>query len=302
MKLLSGPVVALVTPFTRSGALNARMIPKLLRFLLDRGVRGVWACGTSSEVMSLDLEERKKIVEITVGETASQVPVVVHVGHPVTAVSVDLARHARRVGADAVAACVPYPPHPTFDAVLAHYQAISSAARLPFYVYMVNLIAPVQITVPMVRDIRRRMPVVGIKWTTTDVAAVERLSRIDRGRFNVVSGIDELLLACAAVGADGSVGIGHNALPETISAIHRLVSEQRLAEARALQSAYNDLVAAIPERVNFIARTKEFMRLRGFDVGPPRKATLPPDGPAAKKIAAALEKYMSRSVASKHFA
>ncbi|MFH0963711.1 MAG: dihydrodipicolinate synthase family protein [Planctomycetota bacterium] len=300
MKLLSGPVAAMVTPFRKDGAVDTRKIPKLLRFLYDRGITGIWACGTSGEVMSLSVEERQRILEVTVKETAGYAPVVAHVGHPSTAVSVKLARHARRVGATALAACPPYPPMPTFQAILAHYQAIAAAGELPFYAYMVSILVPVELTVGMVARIAKHLSVVGIKWTSADVQAVERLRRLAGGGLNVMSGFDELALACQAMGADGSVGLGHNAMPEGFAALHELMSQEKVAAAHAQQAAYNDFSAALPAGANIFARAKEVLRLRGIDVGTTRMPTQAPDATARKAIARAWERYATRSAAAEH--
>jgi len=299
MKLLRGAAAATLTPFKKDGSVDYKRIPGFARFLIDRGITGFWVCGTSGEVPTLMKDERKRVLEAFVNEAAGQIPVVAHIGHPSTAVAVDLAGHAADAGADAVACCAPFPMAPTEEGLLGHWRAVSAATELPFFMYVIPWLAPVEFSAQRIDRLRRKLRAPGIKYSVADVQTLSTVRRLAGKRFNIVSGIDDVLVPFALSCVDGTVGLGHNSIPEIFVAMHRLCDEGKIGEAKALQDAYNDFSGATPEGVSIFARTKLTLKLRGMDIGETRRPMCFPRGAARRAIERAWKRLVESPVVAK---
>lgn len=300
MKLLVGPVAATLTPFKKTGGVDFRRIPKFVRFMLDRGIAGLWVGGTTGEVPTLEVAERKRLHETFAKEVAGEVPVVAHVGHPSTAAAAEMARQAAADGVDAIACCPPWPPHPMPDALLGHWQAVAGATDLPFFIYVIPWVAPIDFTAEQINTYRRKLRAAGMKFSIPDVQTLSRVRRLSGKGFNIVSGIDEVLVPCAIACCDGSVGLGHNCIPEIFVAMHGACERGDIGEAQALQGAWNDFTAQLPENMTIFARAKVAMKLRGVDLGDPRLPMLPARGEKRRAVEKAWRRLMDTPVVTKY--
>lgn len=300
MKLLVGPVAAALTPFKKTGGVDFRKIPKFVRFVLDRGVTGLWVGGTTGEVPTLTVVERKRLHETFARDVAGAVPVVAHVGHPSTAAAVEMAKQAAADGVDAIACCPCWPPHPTPDALLGHWRAVSDATDLPFFIYIIPWIAPIDFAAEQINAYRRKVRAAGLKFSIPDLQTLSRVRRLAGKGFNIVSGIDEMLVPCAIACSDGSVGLGHNCLPEIFARMHRACDAGDIAHAQALQAAWNDFSAQLPENMTIFARAKVAMRMRGIDVGDPRLPMLPARPAGRRRVERAWKGLMETPVVAQH--
>src|SRR5216683_775992 len=117
-----------VTPFDQHGDVDEPSLERCVRFCVDAGAHGVVAPVNASEAPLLSDDERKRVAEIVVATVVRQVPVVVGVSGVTTRQSVDLARHARQVGADAVIAMPPYVKKASPSEIIEFYEQVASAA------------------------------------------------------------------------------------------------------------------------------------------------------------------------------
>ncbi len=120
-KRVHGLFTALITPFDAKGRVSPDALADLVKFQLSKGSEGIYPCGSTGLGPMLSLEERKVVAETVVKGAGGKVPVVVQVGCADTASSVELARHAERVGAEAVASLTPYYYKPGEKAVVRHF-------------------------------------------------------------------------------------------------------------------------------------------------------------------------------------
>ncbi|HIQ06011.1 MAG TPA: dihydrodipicolinate synthase family protein, partial [Anaerolineae bacterium] len=146
---LRGVMPALLTPFDERGAVNEPVARELVDRLVAAGVNGFYVCGGTGEGLLLTPAERKRMAEIVVDQVAGRVPVVIHVGAIDTATAVDLAAHARAIGADAVSAIPPFYYALDVAAIKEHYRLIGEAARLPLYIYNIPDATGVAVTPEM---------------------------------------------------------------------------------------------------------------------------------------------------------
>ena len=133
-KTYRGIFVIVTTPFTETFELDEPALEKTMEFCLAAGVHGVVANALASEGFYLDETERKRAAEIVVGAAKGKVPAIISVSAPHARISAELARHAERIGADAIMAMPPI-LHPSSPAeIKAHYRAIAAATSLPLVV------------------------------------------------------------------------------------------------------------------------------------------------------------------------
>ena len=131
---MKGVVPPMITPFTAEGELDVPGLRKLVQFLRDR-VDGLFICGSYGAGALMTLEERKTVAEVTIEEVAGKIPVVVMVGTTNNRDSIELAKHAEKAGAAAVAAVGPYYfKHNMLD-VEEFYTDLIESVRIPVYLY-----------------------------------------------------------------------------------------------------------------------------------------------------------------------
>jgi N-acetylneuraminate lyase len=271
---LVGLVPAVLTPFDPAGELNLAAIERQAALALRDEASAVFVGGTTGEFASLTVEERLALVRRW-AEVARGTPlrVVVHVGANCLADAKTLAGQAEQLGATAIATVAPGYFKPKTPAVLAECcAAIASAAPgTPFYYY--DIPSMTGVTLPVVEGVKAvavRVPTLaGVKFSNPDMTAFQHLLRLDGGRFDVLWGTDEYLLAALALGAEGAVGSTYNfAAP----LFHRMIAEFRagdLTAARVEQFLAVELITLLI-RYGYFAAAKEVMRLRGVDLGPVR--------------------------------
>src|ERR671935_3203946 len=117
----------MVTPLTPDERVDHASMRRLIDFLVEGGVHGIWAVGTTGEFAALPEDERARAIETTVDHVRGRVPVVANVGDSSTGLALRHARNAVAAGADVLSATPPhYYPH-SMDEVLAHFRALKQA-------------------------------------------------------------------------------------------------------------------------------------------------------------------------------
>jgi dihydrodipicolinate synthase/N-acetylneuraminate lyase len=204
-------LAAAITPLRDGGAaLDADAFRPYVDFLVDGGLDGILALGTTGEGILLSTEERKRAAELFLEAAAGRFQVAVHCGAQTTAETVELARHAAGAGADAVA--VIGPPYFTLDeeALYRHFAAAAEAAApLPFYLYEFRARAGYSIPLPVIERLGDRVS--GLKVSNQPWDAVEPY--LTEG-LDVFIGAESLVERGLAAGAAGSVSGLAAAFPE----------------------------------------------------------------------------------------
>src|SRR6202012_300547 len=125
-----GVLPALITPF-RDGEVDEEAFISLIERQIAGGVHGLVPVGTTGETATLSHAEHARVVELCVKVTAGRVPVIAGAGSNATAEAIELARHAKTVGADAALMVTPYYNRPSQEGLCRHYEAVDAAVQLP---------------------------------------------------------------------------------------------------------------------------------------------------------------------------
>jgi len=270
---LRGLIAATYTPMDHQGRLRLDPVARMVDRLIEEGVGGLYVCGSTGEGVSLCGRERRQVAEAFVAAAAGRVPVVVQVGHNSVHEAAELAAHAQQVGADAVSANAP--SYFKIDSVPILVECMAriaaSADRLPFYYYHIPALTGVALDVVEVlaQAGERIANLAGMKYTHTAVHEYQVCCELQDGRFDVLWGCDEMLLAGLVVGAQGAVGSTYNIAAPLYRRIIDAFRAGDLPEARRWQSLAVRMIRTL-YHFPFHAAVKAILAMLDDDCGPCR--------------------------------
>ncbi len=271
---ITGLVPATFTPLREDGSLNLAQVPPIVDHLVSHKMSALFVCGSTGESAALTTAERQATLEAHVRAAAGRVPVIAHVGHTSLAAARLLAAHAQQVGAAAIAALPPFYVKPaSVDVLVACMADIAAAApELPFYYYHIPGLTGVNLD--MVEFLgwgAERIPTLaGIKYSSPTLYEFQTCLDAAGGGFNLLFGVDEMLLSGLAAGAHGAVGSTYNFAAPLYQAIMQAFAAGELAEAQRLQRLSAQMVRTVVGRYRGAAGLKAMMAFAGLDCGPTR--------------------------------
>lgn len=278
MKRPEGIIPAMVTPLTRSDEINESALRKLTRRLIDGGVHGLFAIGSQGEFWAFTAQEKQKVWEAVVQETAGRVPVYAGSAAVTTREAVELTRLAEKCGVDAVSVLTPFFVEPSEDELFQHYKAVADATRLPVLLYTNPARTGVKMPPRLVRRLAEIDNIVGIKDSSGDFSLTMEYIAVTPRDFAVVMGRDTLIFAALMAGAKGSIAATANVCPELVVKIYDNVKAGRIDAAREAQEALAPLRLAFTWGT-FPVVIKEALDLMGMEGGPCRM----PVGPLTRE-------------------
>lgn len=272
---ITGVLPALVTPYDEDGQISRERTSRLIRYTLEGGCRGFFVTGSTGECLLLSAQERKQIAEWVVQEVAGQVPVIVHVGDASTATSVELAKHAARIGADAVGSIPPIYFRVGASGMIGHYRMIGEASDLPLYVYYIPGLTGVTMSPEEFLDLLNDIPnLAGMKFTDYNFFTLNRIRDLAGERLNILSGPDEMFLAALVMGAEGAIGTTYNLLPKLFVELYNAYQSVDIERAKRCQSKANRAIALLLQYGGLPA-FKVALEMRGIPCGLARRPFVP---------------------------
>ncbi|MBR5870695.1 MAG: N-acetylneuraminate lyase [Clostridia bacterium] len=273
-EFLKGIMPALLTGFTDDlTAIDITRTRKLVRFLVDSGVHGLYVGGSSGEMLLCSVEERKTLLEAVLAETQKKVTVIAHIGATGTRETCELAAHAEKAGADALSSVTPLYFAYSFADVKQYYVDITKASSLPVIIYNVPARTGMTLNYDQLHELLEIPGVAGMKFTASDFYQLERL-RTGHPNHVFYNGSDEMLLSGLAAGADGGIGTTYNFQPDRMLKIYELYQQGKMQEALAVQSQANEIISAVL-KYGVMPACKELLKIGGLDYGTCRKPFRP---------------------------
>jgi len=232
--LFSGVLTAMVTPFT-NGRVDFKAFEKTIEHQIAAGVHGLVPVGTTGETSTLTMDEHRDIVQLCVEKAAGRVKVIAGAGSNNTAEALDLAHHAKTVGADAVLVVAPYYNKPSQEGLYQHFKTLNDEVEIPVMLYNVPGRTVVDMSNETIVRLSKLPNIVGIKDAT---GAVDRMSQlrieIEDG-FSFISGDDPTLLGYMAHGGHGVISVTSNVAPEAMVAMYTAAARGAFDAARQYQ-------------------------------------------------------------------
>lgn len=299
-----GVIPAFYACYDENGAVSAEGAKALTRHLISKGVKGVYVGGSSGECIYQHPDERKALLEAVMSEAEGKLTVIAHVGCNNTADSVELAAHAESVGVDAIASIPPIYFHLPEHAIARYWNAMSEAApNTEFVIYNIPQLAGTALTMSLLNEMLKNPNMVAVKNSSMPTQDIQMfkdagIAARGEGNFVVFNGPDEQFVAGRAIGADGGIGGTYAVMPELYNAMHRLVDEGRIAEARAIQYDANRIIYKMCEaHGNLYAVQKELLhRMYGLNLGSVR-APMPGLVPSDEAVVVEAQRMIEQAVA-----
>lgn len=214
-----GAITALITPF-RDGAVDEATFVALIERQIAAGIHGLVPAGTTGETSTLTHDEHRRVVELCVQTARGRVPVIAGAGSNATSEAIDLARHAKAVGADAVLVVAPYYNRPSQEGLYRHYAAINDAVQIPVITYNVPGRTVADLSNETLERLSTLPNIVGIKDATGDLTRIS-LQRLTCGpEWVLLSGDDPTGLGYIAHGGVGCISVTSNVAPESVAAFY----------------------------------------------------------------------------------
>jgi 4-hydroxy-tetrahydrodipicolinate synthase len=232
---LRGCATALVTPFQRGGAVDEARMRALVERQIAGGVRLLVPCGTTGERATMNDEEGRGVIALTVEVAHGRAHVIAGAGSNATDHAIHQAKAAAAAGADGVLIVAPYYNKPTQEGLLAHFRAVAEAvAPLPVMMYNVPGRTSSNIEAATTLKLAREVPnIVAIKEASGNFGQIMAILRDRPAGFRVLSGDDAVTLPLIALGADGIVSVVSNEVPDLMARLTDLALAGKWDEARA---------------------------------------------------------------------
>ncbi|WP_299876606.1 4-hydroxy-tetrahydrodipicolinate synthase [uncultured Sulfitobacter sp.] len=242
--MFNGSMPALVTPF-QGGELDLETLKKLVEWHIGEGSNGFVPVGTTGESPTLTHREHEIVVEEVVKAAAGRVPVIAGAGSNNTVEAIRLARHAEKVGADAILVVTPYYNKPTQRGMIAHFTAVHDACDLPIVIYNIPPRSVVDMTPETMGELAKLPRIVGVKDATADLSRVSA-QRITCGKdFIQLSGEDPTAHGFNAQGGVGCISVTANVAPKLLSQMQAHCGAGDYAAALEIQDRLMPLHRAI---------------------------------------------------------
>lgn len=261
---LGGIHAALLTPFDVHEAIDRKATEALVDFIISQGVHGLYVSGSSGEAMLQSVDERADNL-LHVGDYAKgKLKLIAHVGAVATRDVLKLAEVARASGYQAISAVTPYYYQFSRAEVMAHYQTIADHADLPLIIYNFPAITQAFSVAELSRLLQHKN-IIGVKHTSTDLFALERLRRHCPDAL-IYNGYDEMWLSGLSMGASGAIGTTYNLMGDVFVAIANLYQAGQTIQSLELQKMANVIIEALID-VGVIPGCKMALEMMGVPVG-----------------------------------
>ena len=294
-----GVIPAFYACYDKEGKVSPQAVRALTQYHIDKGVKGVYVCGSSGECIYQSKEDRKITLENVMAAAKGKLTVIAHVACNNTEDSIELAKHAESCGVDAIAAIPPIYFHLPEYSIAGYWNAMSEAApNTDFIIYNIPQLAGVALTMPLFREMLKNPRVIGVKNSSMPVQDIQMFKAEGGDDIIVFNGPDEQFISGRIIGAAAGIGGTYGVMPELFLKMDALVKANRLAEAKEIQYAVNEIICKMCSgHGNMYAMIKEMLRINeGLDIGSV-KAPLEPlneaDREIAKEAAAMVKKAVS---------
>ncbi|MBL3556655.1 MULTISPECIES: 4-hydroxy-tetrahydrodipicolinate synthase [Marinobacter] len=243
--MITGSLVALVTPMHSDGSIHWEHLDKLVDFHLDNGTHGIVAVGTTGESATLDPEEHMRVVGHIIKRVDRRIPVIAGTGGNSTREAIELTEEAHKLGADACLLVVPYYNKPTQEGLYRHFKTIAEAVPVNQILYNV----PGRTACDMLNETVERLAdipnIIGIKDATGNIPRGAELIEAVKGRLVVYSGDDATAAGLMLAGGKGNVSVTANVAPGAMAAL----CEAAIAGDQAETDRLNELLMPLNRKL-----------------------------------------------------
>ncbi len=220
-KEIKGVIVPILTPLKSDETVDVASLRRLVNYLIDNGVHGIWVSGTTGEFANLSDSERLASMDVVVDEVNGRVPIIGNVSGASTKISIDLALEVREMGMDGIAVTPPYYYPCAQDEILDHYRHISTRVGAPLWVYNIPQTVKTAVAPGVVATLAAEGAVVGVKDSSGAGELLAELNiRCEQGDISLLRflGTAFRITTARSVGVQGVIPGIANLIPAAASA------------------------------------------------------------------------------------
>ena len=233
---ISGSIPALVTPMLEDGSVDYASLRKLIDLHIAEGTDCIGVVGTTGESPTVNVEEHREIIRVSVEQAKGRVPIMAGCGANSTAEAIELAQFAQSVGADCQLQVVPYYNKPTQEGIYQHFKAIAEAVpNLPIILYNVPGRTVADMQHETVLRLAKVPGIVGIKEATGNIERAQWLIRDLPKEFSVYSGDDPTAVALMLCGGKGNISVSANIAPRLMHELCMAAMSGNVQKAMEIQ-------------------------------------------------------------------
>lgn len=237
---------ALITPYDEHGEVDAKTLEKLMSFHMEKGVKGFYIGGSSSECFLMNTRERKQVIDTAVRHAKGAATTICHVGSISTKEAVELAKFAQKSGADAVSAIAPFYYKFSKHEIFNYYNEILSVVDIPMILYNFPAFSGVDFTLDDFEKFYEDKRVVGVKYTSQNLFTLNLISQ-NCPEWEIMNGHDEVLLQSLASGAQSGIGSTYNFMPQRYLKIMDAYKKGDMETAQKEQNIANKIISILIE-------------------------------------------------------
>ncbi|GAB3161861.1 4-hydroxy-tetrahydrodipicolinate synthase [Myceligenerans halotolerans] len=293
---LNGVLTALSTPFDRDEAIDEVALRRVVDRSVDAGVDGVVAAGSTGEVGALSSDERLRLIDTVIDQTAGRVPVIAQTGATSTREAIRLSRAAQDSGANVLMLVTPYYEPLSVPETVAYVKDVAEAVDLPVMLYNIPAVTGVNLDPDTVRSLADEVD--NIRYIKDSSANWEQALQLIHHHGDAIGtfiGWDAYIYSALVEGAAGVMAGAANVVPHEIVTVSRLVAEGDLAGALSRWKALYPVIDAMLS-VPFIAAVKAGLDLQGEPAGAPRRPTSALPADAVERIRHSLSQLVRDAV------
>src|SRR3954452_13368399 len=227
--MITGSLVAIVTPMREDGALNLARFRQLIDWHVAEGTDGIVVVGTTGESPTVNFDEHKELIRIAVQHSHGRIPVIAGTGGNSTVEAIELTESAKQAGATACLSVVPYYNKPTQEGMYLHFRKIAETVDLPMILYNVPARTVADLQNDTVMRLAQAPGIIGIKDATANIERGTDLIRRAPRNFAIYSGEDSTALALILLGGHGVISVTANVAPK---AMHQMCAAALVGDVK----------------------------------------------------------------------
>jgi 4-hydroxy-tetrahydrodipicolinate synthase len=215
--MITGSLVAIVTPMLEDGRLDLPRFRSLIDWHIAQGTAAIVVVGTTGESPTVDFDEHKELIRIAVEHSAGRLPIVAGTGGNSTAEAIELSASAKKAGATASLSVVPYYNKPTQEGMYQHFRSIAEKVELPMLLYNVPSRTIADLSNDTVLRLSEVPGIIGIKDATSNMERATDLVKRAPRNFAIYSGDDAAALPLILLGGHGVISVTANVAPRAMA-------------------------------------------------------------------------------------
>ncbi|MFO1514190.1 MAG: dihydrodipicolinate synthase family protein [Verrucomicrobiota bacterium] len=293
--MIRGILTPNLVPFKEDGSINEGELRRMINWLVEKKVSGLFPNGSTGEFIRLSFEERKRVIRIVVEENRGRVPILAGAAESNLGMILDACKTYADLGCTAVSITGPYYYKVSHESIEHFLRELAKRSPIDIVLYNIPQFSN-EISVPVLTRLALDCPrIVGIKDSSRDFPRflnILNAIKPQRPDFSCLIGCEEILLPSLLMGADGGTVASSGVVPEVVMRLYEDFLAGRVDDARRIQFKLLDLINAMLVGSNFPEGFRAGMSLRGFDLGTTRQLLSPVEHSELEQIRAKISRIL----------